>query len=143
MMTARIGPSGKKMSASVANFDTANPATPDSASCTTEICPTKPVITTSESRITVPIIVLMSACRKSNGRTISATTQMTDMTIAGCVSRSGRGTNGRRCSTSSPRPGRLAPRRNSASTMTRKTKRSFMPGIAAPSAFGNQLSVWK
>ena len=36
----------------------------------------------------------------------------------------GRGTNGRRFSISSPRPGRLAPRQNIASTMTRKTNRS-------------------
>ena len=43
------------------------------ASCTTEICPTKPVITTSDSAITVPISELISAWRKSNGRTTSAT----------------------------------------------------------------------
>jgi hypothetical protein len=98
-------------------------------------------MTTSESRITAPIIVLMSACRKSKGSTMSPTTQITDMITAGRASRSGRGANGRRCSMSSPRPGRLAPRRNSAITMTQKTKRSFTPGMAAPSAFGNQLSV--
>jgi hypothetical protein len=40
MITAMIGPSGKKMSAFTASCDTLKPATPDSASCTTDICPT-------------------------------------------------------------------------------------------------------
>ena len=47
-------------------------------------------------------------------------------------SRSGRGTAGSRFSTSSPRPGRLAPRRKIARTMTRKTKSSGRPRIGAP-----------
>ena len=43
---------------------------------------------------------------------------------------------------SSPRPGRLAPRRNSARTMTRKTKSSGSPRIGAPpESVGNQLCV--
>src|SRR5215475_5397650 len=50
-----------------------NPAAPASASWTTEICPTKPVITTSDSAISAPISVLTSASRKSNGNTISRT----------------------------------------------------------------------
>ena len=54
----------------------------------------------------------------------------------------GRGTAGSRFSTSSPRPGRLAPRRKSARTMTRKTKSSGSPRIGAPpSSVGNQLCV--
>ena len=50
-----------------------NPAAPASASWTTEIWPTKPVTTTSDSAISAPISVLISASRKSNGNTISST----------------------------------------------------------------------
>ena len=90
----------------------------------------------------MPSIELISACRKSYGNTISATTPTTARDHAGRSSRSGRGTAGSRFSTSSPRPGRLAPRRNSARTMTRKTKSSGRPGIGAPpSSVGNQLCV--
>ena len=45
--------------------------------------PTKPVITTSDSAITVPISELISACRKSNGSTTSARAQTIVSTIAG------------------------------------------------------------
>ena len=44
---------------------TVNPDTPASASWMTEICPTYPVITTSDSAMIAPISVLISAPRKS------------------------------------------------------------------------------
>ncbi len=113
------------------------PATPARLSCTTEICPTKPVITTSESAITVPISELISACRKSNGSTTSARAQTIVSTIAGVASRSGRGTSGSRCSISSPRPGSAAPRRNIAVMMIRNATSSFTPGNGTPWSVGN------
>ena len=100
---------------SVVRCDIVKPATPASASCTTEIWPTKPMMTTSERQMTTPSSELISACRKSYGKTIRQTTPTTAAIAVGRSSRSGRGTAGRRFSTSSPRPGRLAPRRNSAS----------------------------
>ena len=122
------GASGKPMPASTAMCETTKPETPARASCTTEICPTKPVMTTSDRAITVPISELISACLKSNGRTTSATAQTTVNTTAGRASRRGRGTSGSRCSTSSPRPGSLAPRRNIAATMNRNAISSFDAG---------------
>ena len=73
---------------------------------------------------------------------MSATTPTTNVMSAGLRSRSGRGTIGSRFSTSSPRPGRLAPRRKRARTMTRKTNSSDSPRIGAPPvSVGNQLCV--
>ena len=71
------GASGKPMPASTARCETVKPATPASASWTTEIWPTKPVITTSERAITIPISEFVSAWRKSNGSTTSAIAQRT------------------------------------------------------------------
>ena len=61
MMSAK----GKPIPALTARCEMVKPDTPASDSCTTEIWPTKPVRTTSDSAITVPISVLMSASRKS------------------------------------------------------------------------------
>ena len=127
---------------SVVRWDMVKPATPASASCTTEIWPTKPMMTTRERQMTMPSIELISACRKSYGKTISATTPSNAATTAGLSSRSGRGTTGSRFSTISPRPGRLAPRRKRARTMTRKTNSSDTPRSGAPpESVGNQLWV--
>ena len=51
--------------ASVVRCDIVKPATPASASWTTEIWPTKPMITTSERQMMMPSSELISACRKS------------------------------------------------------------------------------
>ena len=64
---------GNVMPKLTAMCEIVNPAAPASASWMTEIWPTKPVITTSDSAISVPISVLISASRKSNGNTISST----------------------------------------------------------------------
>ena len=50
------------------------PEMPASASWTMEIWPTKPVITTTDRHMIVARSDVISACRKSYGRTISATT---------------------------------------------------------------------
>ena len=61
MMSAK----GKPIPALTAKCEMVKPDTPARESWTTEIWPTKPVSTTSDSAITVPISVLMSASRKS------------------------------------------------------------------------------
>ena len=66
------GASGKPIPASTARCETVKPATPASASWTTEIWPTKPVMTTSERAMTIPINEFVSAWRKSYGSTTSA-----------------------------------------------------------------------
>ena len=53
------------------------PATPASASWTTEIWPTKPTMTTSERQMTTPSSELIRDCRKSYGKTIRQTTPTT------------------------------------------------------------------
>ncbi len=131
------GASGKPIPASTARCETVKPATPASASWTTEIWPTKPVMTTSDSAITMPISEFVSAWRKSNGSTTSATAHRTVDGIARANGCFGRGTSGRRCSTSSPRVGSDAPRRNIAATMSTKTSSSLTPGHAAPWLVGN------
>ncbi len=125
------------MFASTARCETVKPATPASASCATEIWPTKPVMTTSDSAITTPIIELIIACRKSYGRTTSAIAQRIVVGIAVSSSRLAIGTSGNRCSTISPRVGSDAPRRNIAVTMIRNASSSFTPGIGRPSLVGN------
>ena len=119
--TPSKGPSGNPMPWSTAMCETVKPATPASASWTTEIWPTKPVITTSDRQIKAPSSETTSACRKSHGSTTSATAHAAVPIAAVRASRSGRGTAGRRFSISSPRPGRLAPRQNIAITMTTNT----------------------
>ena len=89
-----------------------NPETPASVSCTTEIWPTKPVSTTSDRAITVPIRVLISASRKSNGSTTIPTAQTKPTIAAMRIRFSGRGASGSRCSTRSPRLGSRPPRMN-------------------------------
>src|ERR1700733_11723744 len=116
--TPASGARGKPIPALTARCEIVNPDTPASVSCTTEIWPTNPVITTSDSAITGPISVLISASRKSNGRT---TSEIAHTATAGTVVRRrccGRGASGRLFSTSSPRPGRLAPRRYMNSTIS-------------------------
>ena len=88
-----------------------------------------------------PIMLLVSAWRKSNGSTTRAIPHATTPITAGRTRRSGRGASGNRFSTSSPRPGRLAPRQNMAITMMTKMNRSLIPGIAWPWSFGNQERV--
>ena len=80
--TPASGASGKPIPASTARCETVKPATPASASCTTEIWPTKPVMTTSDSAITMPISEFVSAWRKSNGSTTSAIAHRTADGIA-------------------------------------------------------------
>ena len=86
---------------------------------------------------------VISACRKSYGRTISATTAIAPAIPAVRKSRSVRGASGSRRSTSSPRFGRLVPRRNSATTIRPNTSSGCTPGIATPWSVGNQLNVWR
>ena len=87
----------------------------------------------------VPISVLISASRKSNGKTISstaaATAQISPVRIRCC----GRGASGSRRSTRSPRPGMRAPRQNSTTMMMMNASRSVTPGSATPPDCGNQL----
>jgi hypothetical protein len=100
------------------------------------------MMTTRERQMTMPSSELISACLKSYGNTISAMTPRIAAIVAGLSNRSGLGTAGSRLSTTSPRPGRLAPRRNRARTMTRKTKSSERPRSGAPpESVGNQLCV--
>src|SRR5512135_1206914 len=63
---------GNVMPKLTAMCEIVKPAAPASASWTTEIWPTNPVTTTSDSAISAPISVLISASRKSNGNTISS-----------------------------------------------------------------------
>jgi hypothetical protein len=114
-----------------------NPATPARLSCTTEIWPTKPVMTTSESAITTPISEFTSDWRKSNGSTMSATAHTTASGVAMLSRRFGLGTSGRPFSTSTPRPGRLPPRKYIAAMMISSVKSSGMPGSGTPPAVGN------
>ena len=95
------------------------------------------MITTSDSAISVPIIVFTSASRKSNGNTTRATAHTRANTGAVTASLRGRGASGRRCSTSSPRVGRLAPRRYMNNTIRTNTTSSYTPGNATPPAVGN------
>ena len=97
------------------------PEMPASASWTTEIWPTKPVITTTERHMIVARSDVINACRKSYGKTISATTAAVVPSSAGCQRRFARGASGSRPSTSSPRLGRLVPRTNIAATISAKT----------------------
>ena len=122
-----IGPSGNPMPAS-GEVEMTKPATPERASWTTEIWPTKPVMTTSERVSTAAIIELISAWRKSKGKTIRQMPQARPPSTAGRSSRSGRGTIGRPFSISSPRRGRLAPRRKSAITIRTKMSSDCTPG---------------
>ena len=73
-MRSEIGNSAQIPPTSVVRCDIVKPATPASASCTTEICPTNPTMTTRERQIAMPSIELIVAWRKSYGNTISATT---------------------------------------------------------------------
>ena len=68
-----MGAKGKPIPALTARCEMTKPAIPASESWTTEIWPTNPVSTTNDSAITVPISVLISASRKSNGSTTRAT----------------------------------------------------------------------
>ena len=82
-----------------------------------------------EAVSTAAISELISAWRKSKGKTISAdAADEARRAAAGRSSRSGRGTIGSPCSTSSPRRGRLAPRRKSAITIRTKTSSCCTPG---------------
>ena len=119
------------------------PEMPASASWTTEICPTKPVITTADRHMIVARSDVISACRKSYGKTISAVTATAVPSSAGCHSRFARGASGSRPSTSSPRLGRLVPRTNIAITISPKTSSWYTPGSATPLSLGNQLWVWR
>ena len=65
--------SGKVMPKLLAMCEIVKPAAPARASWMIEIWPTKPVMTTSDSAIRMPISVLISALRKSNGNTTSST----------------------------------------------------------------------
>ena len=58
---SEIGNSAQMPPRSVVRCDIVKPATPASASCTTEICPTKPTMTTSERQMTMPSSELISA----------------------------------------------------------------------------------
>ena len=97
------------------------PEMPASASWTIEIWPTKPVITTTERHMIAARSDVISACRKSYGKTISATTAAVEPIRAFGQRRFARGASGSRCSTSSPRLGRLVPRTNIAITISPKT----------------------
>ena len=119
------------------------PDTPASASWTIEIWPTKPVITTSERHMIVASSDVISACRKSYGRTISATTAIAPAISAVRPRLRPLGAIGSRPSTSSPRVGRLVPRTNSAITIRTNTSSGCTPGIATPWSVGNQLNVWR
>ncbi len=131
------GARGKPIPAFTARCEIVNPETPASVNCTTEIWPTNPVMTTSESAMTVPISVLISASRKSNGSTTSAIAQIATPTAVVRTRCCGRGASGSRFSTSSPRPGSFAPRRYMNSTIRMKITSSATPGIAVPPEVGN------
>ncbi len=98
-------------------------------------------MTTRERAITIPISEFVSAWRKSNGSTTSAIAHRSVDGIASATACFGRGTSGRRCSTSSPRVGSDAPRRNIAATMSAKTSSSLTPGQATPWLVGNHVFV--
>ena len=130
---------GKVMPKLTAMCEIVNPAAPARASWITEIWPTKPVMTTSDSARTAPISVLISASRKSYGKTTSSTAPTRAQISAVRHRCAGRGASGSRRSTSSPRPGIREPRQNSTATMIAKASRSVTPGSATPPDCGNQL----
>ena len=136
-MPARAA-TGNVMPKLTAMCEIVNPAAPASASWITEIWPTKPVTTTSDSAISAPISVLIRASRKSNGNTISRTAptsaQISPVRTRCC----GRGASGRLRSTISPRPGIRDPRQNSTTTMIPNASRSVTPGSETPPDCGNQ-----
>ena len=129
---------GNVMPKLTAMCEIVNPAAPASASWITEIWPTKPVTTTSDSAISAPISVLISASRKSNGNTISSTAPTSAPISAVRTRCCGRGASGSRRSTISPRPGMRDPRQNSTTTMMRNASRSVTPGSETPPDCGNQ-----
>ena len=53
-ISSEMGNSAQMPPRSVVRCDIVKPATPASASCTTEICPTKPTMTTSERQMRMP-----------------------------------------------------------------------------------------
>jgi hypothetical protein len=118
--------------------ETVNPAAPASASWMTEIWPTKPVTTTSDSAISAPISVLINASRKSKGNTISSTAPASPQISPVRTRCCGRGASGSRRSTISPRPGMRDPRQNSTTTTIRNASRSVTPGSETPPDCGNQ-----
>ncbi len=132
--------SGKVMPKLLAMCAIVKPAAPARASWMIEIWPTKPVITTSDSAIRMPMSVLISALRKSNGKTTSSTAAPPPKISAERHRCCGRGASGSRRSTTSPRPGMRAPRQNSTPMMIRNASRSVVPGIATPPDCGNQDS---
>ena len=95
------------------------------------------MITTSESAITVPISELISACRKSNGSTTSASAQTIVSTIAGVASRSGRGTSEQPLLDQLAAAGQRRPRGNIAVMMIRNATSSLTPGSGTPWSVGN------
>ena len=136
-------PAGKPTPWSAARWERMNPEIPASASWTIEIWPTKPVITTTDRHMIVARSDVISACLKSYGKAISATTAAVAPSRTFGQRRFARGASGSRCSTSSPRLGRLVPRTNIAITMSPKTRSGCTPGIATPLSVGNQLWIWK
>jgi hypothetical protein len=130
---------GNVMPKLTAMCEIVNPAAPARASWMIEIWPTKPVMTTSDSAMTAPISVLISASRKSNGKMISSTAPASPQASAVRHRCRGRGASGSRRSTTSPRPGIREPRQNSTTTMMPNASRSVTPGSATPPDCGNQL----
>ena len=129
---------GKVMPKLTAMCEIVNPAAPARASWMIEIWPTKPVMTTSDSAMTAPISVLISASRKSNGKMTSSTAPTRAQISAVRHRCAGRGASGSRRSTSSPRPGIREPRQNSTAMMIENASRSVTPGSATPPDCGNQ-----
>src|SRR6201982_1945804 len=129
---------GNVMPKLTAMCEIVNPAAPASASWITEIWPTKPVTTTSDSAISAPISVLIRASRKSNGNTTSSTAPTSAQISPARTRCCGRGASGSDRSTISPRPGMRDPRQNSTATMMRKGTEPVTPGSETPPDCGNQ-----
>ena len=93
-ISSEIGNFAQTPPTSVVRWDIVKPATPASASCTTEIWPTKPMMTTRERQMTMPSSELISACLKSYGNTISAMTPRIAAIVAGLQQPLGPGNGG-------------------------------------------------
>ena len=130
---ARNGAIGKGTSYRIANFDNANPATPAKAICAREVCPPKPVRTTSDNASTDAISVVIIAARHRGPKANRPTTARTMGTRTDTGVTRACGTEGNFQLLTAPRSGSRSPSTTMVTMMTRK-------GIPSRAPYsGNQL----
>ena len=123
------------------SLESANPDTPASVICASEICPRNPVRTTSDRQMTVPTSVMVIAVRHCELSVSRPSRQSPPAITARTATLAGRGEKGRRPAAIVPLVGSRSPRRKSTSTMRRNGSASLTPGIGPDPACGNQSFV--